>query len=61
MEKDERLLGVLYPVVYVTDKARNGDDIVNYPASVADATKLGLFFISSFSGDLHLEFLLLFP
>lgn len=48
MEKDESLLGVLYPVVYVIDKARNGDDIVNYPASVADTTKLGLFFYLQF-------------
>lgn len=36
------------PVVYVTGRARNEDDIVNYPASVADTTKLGLFFFLFF-------------
>lgn len=36
------------PVVNVTDRARNEDDIVNYTASVADTTKLGLFFFFFF-------------
>lgn len=43
-EKYDSRLGVFSPVVYVIDRARNEDDIVNYTASVADTTKLGLFF-----------------
>lgn len=34
--------------LFVTDKARNRDKIVNYNASVAATTKLGLFFYFQF-------------
>lgn len=36
----------VFLVVYVTDRDRNEDDIVNYPASLANTTKRGLFFLS---------------